>query len=114
MPRETKKRWAALLVEGLRRFVQQLAVQGMPEARDLALCHRGQHRALGFDQVAAIVELAVPQIRFELDEGALDHAFGQVVQAEFLKAWRIDDGSAATEVVQAGEGGGVLAGVEGG
>ena len=73
-------------IQGLRRFVQQLAVQFVPVARDLAFGQGSEDGALRLGQVAAVVVLAAAQVGLELDEGAFQHAFGQVVQAEFLEA----------------------------
>jgi hypothetical protein len=41
--------------------MQELAVQRVPHLGDLAFLDGGQHRALRLDQVAAVVELAVPR-----------------------------------------------------
>jgi len=84
----------------------------VPHLRDLPVLYRLQHRALRLGQVAAVVVLAAAQIRLELHESALQHAFRQVVQAELLEARRIDDRRTARQPVQTGEGRGVLAGVE--
>jgi hypothetical protein len=77
------------------RLVQQLRIQLVPDLRDLAVLDTAQHRALRLGQVAAVVVLAAAQEGLELDEGAFQHAFGQVVQAEFLEARRVDDLAAA-------------------
>ncbi|MNN91403.1 hypothetical protein D3C81_2095160 [compost metagenome] len=60
----------------------------------------------------AVIKLAVPQIRCKFRESALQHAFSQMVEAEFLEARRIDNRCFLIDHIQAREGGGVLAGIE--
>ena len=96
----------------LRRLVPQLRIQRVPHRRNLAFLHGAQHRAVRLGDVMAVVEAAVAQIGGEFGKGTLQHAFAQVVQAEFLETGRIDDRAFAVDPVKACESGGVLAGVE--
>src|SRR6201996_8784541 len=75
-------------------FMHELRIQRMPFAADAAIRHRFENRATGLMQVMAIVEPAVRQQRPELWKRALQPAFGQMMQAEFLEARRVDQRAA--------------------
>lgn len=54
-------------------------------------------------QMMAIVETAVSETGSELRKSPLEHPFSQVIQAEFLKARRVDDGGIVIDLVHPGE-----------
>src|SRR3569623_1436324 len=90
----------------------QLHVERMAHLHDVSGFDGAENGAAGFADVEAIVEPALPQVRGEYGKGALEHAFGQVIKAEFLKTGGIDDGTVVVEPIQPRKSGGVLAAVE--
>ena len=79
---------AARSADDLARLVHELRIQRMPRRCDAAVGNSVENRAAGFVQMMAIIETAVGQQRPELRKGALETAFRQVVEAEFLEARR--------------------------
>ena len=68
----------------------QLQIQGMAYFLDLAACHRFSDCAARLGGVMAIGEAAMSKMRRKLTKSALQHALGQVMQAKFLKARRVN------------------------
>src|SRR5688572_558422 len=73
------------------RLGYQLAVGLDAQRMDRSFCCRGRDRAARLAQMPAVVELALADVRAELDESMLDVLRRQMVQAEFLQARRVDD-----------------------
>lgn len=92
--------------------MQQLLIQRMAIGCNLPDFKRAQHGASRLVQMMAIVELALAQMGREFGEGPFQHALTQMVQAEFLKAGRVDDRRRRVGHVQTRKGRGVLAGIE--
>src|SRR5260221_127293 len=76
---------------------------------DLSARGRVDHRAPGFGQVRAIVELAGAQERAEFAHRLADLVLGEMEEAERLKTRRVDDRGVAIEAVEARERRGVRA-----
>ncbi len=79
-----------------------------------AVPHLRQHGATGFVQVGAVVELAAAGVLVDVGHKVRQRCGGNVAQAKFLKAGRINQGAAprAIQPVPGGGGGGVAARVE--
>ena len=68
----------------------QLQIQGMARFLDLAVSHRFGDSAARLGGMMAVGEAAVPKMWRKLPKRALQHALGQVMQAKFLKARRVN------------------------
>ena len=79
---------------------------------DLAALTRGLDRAPGLAAMAAVVEFTLAGLGPELDEGMLQIPRGQMLQAEFLHARRVDQRAVRVESVEARVCGGVPSGIE--
>ena len=71
----------------LLRLMSQLQIQGMARFINLAARDGLGDSAAGLGRVMAVGKAALAKMRRKLPKGALQHAFGQVMQTEFLKAW---------------------------
>src|SRR6476660_4561340 len=67
------------------------AIGSQPARCNRAALHGGNDGAAGLAQMLTVVELALTQIRFELDKAAREVLWFHMDKAEFLQPRRIDD-----------------------
>ena len=84
----------------------------MPHFGNVTGCYRRQNSAAWLGVMVAVIEFAVAQMRAEFGESAFQHPLGQMMQAKFLEAGRINNDAVGIEMIRAHKGGGVLAGIQ--